>query len=288
LIAERRAGQVRDNLAAYIRLFADVRGVRLVDEDVTWIVTEAGAPGNLLVRSGFTEATADRRIDEVVEAIGRHADDFDWLVFPGCRPGDLAERIAARGAAGGPDGGWELIGDVGGPGGAWMTADLTAPSCASPRPSPAARFQVERVTSPAMLEAWRAASAAGFGAGEGHAFYEAYARSGFRADSPALHFVGFLEGQPATSGTLLLAGDCAGIYDVSTPVAYRRRGFGAALTHAMMCAARDRGHAWAWLQSSQMGRRVYAALGFAEIDLGVREYRWRRKAAATRDVTFGP
>src|SRR5262249_56676142 len=105
-------------------------------------------------------------------------------------------------------------------------------------------------------------------------------RHGFGKDAVSLHYIGYLGSRPVTSGTLLLAGGCAAIYDVSTPKADRRQGFGAAITHAMMRAARERGHAWAWLQSSPVGRGVYAALGFAEVDIGMREYRWKRRGPA--------
>ena len=272
-----RVNQIQDNLVAYMRMFAGVRGIQFVDDDVTWIVTDAGAPGNMVVRSRFTDATADRRIDDVVEAVGRHTDYVEWLVFPGCRPANIADRVAARGAAGGPGGRWELVGEVGGPGGTWMLADLTDMCAAPARQLPSARFRVEQVTSEAMLENWRAVSSAGFGGGEYHNFFEAYARHGFGEDARALHYIGYLDSRPATSGTLLLAGGCAGIYDVSTPESDRRKGLGAAITYAMMRAARERGHEWAWLQSSPMGRGVYAALGFTEVGIGVKEYRWKRR-----------
>jgi hypothetical protein len=272
-----RVDQIQDNFVAYLRLFAGVRGVEFVDDDVTWVVTDAGAPGNIALRSRFTDAAADRRIDEVLGAIGRHADYVEWLVFPGCRPANLAGRLTARGAAGGPGGRWELEGDIGGPGGAWMAADLGAMSDAPAGPWPSSPFRIERVSNLAMLEEWRAASAAGFGGGELHNFLEAYARDGFGDGAQALHYLGRLDGRPVTSGTLLLAAGCAGIYDVSTPGPDRRNGFGAAITDAMMRAARERGYAWAWLQSSPIGRSVYAGLGFTEIAAGVREYRWKRR-----------
>ena len=262
---------------AYHRMFAGVRGIEYVEDDATWIVTDGGAPGNMVLRSRFADADVDRRIDEVIEAIGQHTNYVEWMVFPGCRPPDLAGRVAARGSAGGPDGRWELVGEIGGPGGTWMRADLTAIPTRRRGQSLSAGFRVERVSTEAMLEEWRSASSAGFGGGEYHNFFDAYSRHGFGSDARALHYIGYLGIRAVTSGTLLLEGRCAGIYNVSTPESDRRQGFGSAITHVMMREAHVRGYEWAWLQSSRMGRGVYAGLGFVDIDIGVREYRWKRR-----------
>ncbi|HEX2759374.1 MAG TPA: GNAT family N-acetyltransferase, partial [Rhizomicrobium sp.] len=127
----------------------------------------------------------------------------------------------------------------------------------------------------AMLEAWKRISAEGFG-GDTQIYYDAYARHGFGPDAAALHYVGYLGEQPVTSSTLLLAGGIAGIFDVSTPPARRRQGFGGAITLAAMQEARRRGYDYAWIWSSAMGKSVYGKLGFVAADFGVREYRWRK------------
>jgi ribosomal protein S18 acetylase RimI-like enzyme len=54
------------------------------------------------------------------------------------------------------------------------------------------------------------------------------------------------------------------IYFVGTQPAYRRRGFGAAMTRAALEAARDRGVRTASLVSSHQGEPLYARLGFRE------------------------
>jgi hypothetical protein len=123
---------------------------------------------------------------------------------------------------------------------------------------------------------WRQISAAGFGA-DTQIYYDAYARQGFADDASSTQYIGYVGDQPVTSSTLLLAGGIASVYDVSTPPALRRQGYGGAITFAMLQAARARGYQYAWIWSSQMGESVYRNLGFVAADFGVREYRWRKR-----------
>ena len=46
--------------------------------------------------------------------------------------------------------------------------------------------------------------------------------------------MGYVDQQPVTSSTVLLTEGMASIYNVSTPEAYRRRGFGTAITWFMI------------------------------------------------------
>ena len=91
------------------------------------------------------------------------------------------------------------------------------------------------------------------------------------------HYIAYVYDQPVTSATLLLAGGIAGIWDVSTPPAMRGRGYGSAITQAMLQIAYERGYEHAWVWSSQMGQEVYRKLGFVARDFGIREYVWRKQ-----------
>ncbi|HWQ13126.1 MAG TPA: GNAT family N-acetyltransferase [Roseiflexaceae bacterium] len=253
------AGLIQENMVAYFRLFAGLPGITVVDDDVFWLVSARGEPGNYVLRARLAGDT-ERRIDEVLGQVGRHTDRVDWMVFPGCRPADLGARLAARGMQGGP-------------GGIWMLANLPAHPGSPAAPE---GFRVEPVRTLAQLDAWRRVSAAGFGADvQIHA--EAYARHGFGPAANSLHFTGYLRGEPVTSGTLLLAGGIAGIWDVSTPPPFRGQGFGGALTLALLREAHARGYRRAWVWSSHMGRRVYERASFVAVDAGVREYPWHRR-----------
>jgi GNAT superfamily N-acetyltransferase len=253
---------IQENLIAYFRLFAGLPGITFVDQDVTWSVSAASEPGNQVLRARISGASdaIERRIDAIIGQIGCHAGQIDWLVFPGDEPADLGKRLEARGMHGGL-------------GGTWMLADLTA-TPPSP-PSAPESFHIQQVHDTDMLEIWKQVSAAGFG-GDTQIFYDAYARHGFGPDAISLHYIGYLGDQPVTSSTLLLAGGIASVYDVSTPPAYRRQGFGGAITFAALQEARQRGFRDAWIWSSQMGKSVYSQLGFVAGDFGVREYQWRK------------
>ena len=283
LTERERAQRVQANLIAYFRLFEGLPDVHFTErDDVTWIVADFGAPGNHILRAQFTEESADRRIDEIIADVGKLANKIDWYVFPGSNPDDLGQRLAARGEAGGTDGTWGLIGEIGGPGGNWMIADLTTLGDA---PTTPVGFHIERVSNEVMLEQWRAVSAAGFGGGDLQIFYDAYARHGFGEDAIVAHYIGYLDNgyrgeQPVTSATLLVAGGSASVYNVSTPEDFRRQGFGGAITHVCMLEAKRRGYTDTWIWSSDQGRGVYAKLGYVPVDFGMREYQWEREGAA--------
>jgi len=97
-------------------------------------------------------------------------------------------------------------------------------------------------------------------------------------DAYSLHYTGYLDDTPVTAGTLLDAGGCASIYDISTPPAFRRQGFGGAITHALMQEIRNRGYADTWIWSSKMAKRVYQKLGYVDADFGLREHSWHRRS----------
>ncbi|RIK36558.1 MAG: hypothetical protein DCC55_26940 [Chloroflexi bacterium] len=268
-----KVNQIQENFITYHRIFAGIPGVRYVEGAATWIATDGGAPGTQMLKSDFPSDAVDQYIDAVLVEMGQYTSAIDWMVFPGCRPANLGTRLAARGRAGGPDGKWQLVGDIPGLGGNWMYVDLIG---LPPAPPVSERFHIVRVNDKQMLETWRQTSSEGFGGGEYHNFYQAYARHGFAQDALKHHYIGYLDEQPVTSGTLLLAGGSASIYNVSTPAQLRRQGFGGALTYAMMEEMRRRGYTWSWIWASQLGKSVYAKLGFVPADFGVREYQWRR------------
>ena len=253
---------IQANLIAYMRLFAGLPGVSLEDGDAFWIVSQEEAPGRSILRARWPEADVEARIDALLEAVGQHTDSIDWMTFPSDTPASLRQRLAARGM---PDG----------PGGNWLWADLRMlrPAAALP-----AGFRVALVRDDAALEEWVRLSAAGFG-GALDQYFEAYARHGFGPEAVSLHYTGYLDGTPVTTATLLDAGGTASLYDISTPPEHRRRGYGAAITHALMQLIRARGYEETWIWSSDMARPTYQRLGYVDADFGVREYKWSRPAS---------
>jgi GNAT superfamily N-acetyltransferase len=258
---------IQQNLIAYFRLFAAVPGNTFVAGAVTWFLSAGGEPGNYVVRTQLAPEAVDLLIGRLLDHLGRQADHVDWLVFPSCRPADLGKRLEKRGL-------------VGSPGGTWMWANLATLPAASPLPKD---FTVRLVSDDAELAIWRDISAEGYAAvdSEAQIYYNVYARHGYGSAAYSLHYIGYRDEEPVTSATLLLSGGIAGIYNVSTPPAQRRRGYGSAITAFVVQEAIRRGFDTAWLLPSDMGKGVYERLGFVVTDFGVHEYSWRTAAAGS-------
>ncbi len=79
------------------------------------------------------------------------------------------------------------------------------------------------------------------------------------------HLTGYLDGEPVGTAIGVRTGDAVGIYGVGTTVLARRRGFGAALTAAVLAAEFDTGATFAHLNPSELGAGVYRRLGFQEV-----------------------
>ncbi len=266
--------QVQENFTTYFRLFDGLPGISFVEDDVTWN-TSQGLPGNMVLGTQLPSESADAAIDDTLRRIGQQADDVDWFVFPSCRPTDLGDRLITYADAGGLDCEWELYGDIGGSGGNWMWADLTA---LPERMSAPEGFHVKRVTDQHMLDEWIEINSRGFGSPDYDTFHAGYARHGFSDDAVVSHYIGYVDEEPVTSSTLLIAGGSAAAYNISTPEELRRQGFGRTITHATLSAALARGYDWSWIWSSSLGKSVYEGLGFVMADFGIREYQWRKRA----------
>jgi N-acetylglutamate synthase len=79
-------------------------------------------------------------------------------------------------------------------------------------------------------------------------------------------YVGEVDGRAVTTGFGLTIGNFVGIFNVATPPAQRRRGYGAAITARAVREGLAGGAGCAWLQSSQSGLSVYERLGFRTIE----------------------
>jgi ribosomal protein S18 acetylase RimI-like enzyme len=75
-------------------------------------------------------------------------------------------------------------------------------------------------------------------------------------------YVGYLGARPACTSALVVTGDVAGIYWVATLERFRGRGLGEAITWEAVRGGMRRGCELASLQASEMGRGVYARMGF--------------------------
>ena len=93
-------------------------------------------------------------------------------------------------------------------------------------------------------------------------FYELTASALLANNSALWQYVGYLGEAPVATAELTMGGGVVGLYNVCTQVAYRRRGFGTALTLIPLLDARAHGYLTAVLQASANGEGVYARVGF--------------------------
>ena len=78
--------------------------------------------------------------------------------------------------------------------------------------------------------------------------------------------MGEASGEPAVSGFGYTLGDGVGIFNIATPPAWRRHGYGAAMTARVIADGLADGGRWAWLQSSPAGYFIYERLGFHALE----------------------
>lgn len=77
--------------------------------------------------------------------------------------------------------------------------------------------------------------------------------------------LGCIGGEPVASSLGFVERGVVGVYNVGTLAPHRGKGIGAAMTRAAVAWGKARGAESAVLQASEMGRRVYERMGFAEV-----------------------
>ena len=138
---------------------------------------------------------------------------------------------------------------------------ILAPLDGDPPPVPGLR--IESIVDPATLRLYNDTMTAGFG-GE-------WAQPGIlegRAllDAPGLtHYIGYLDDAPVATAMRFVSHRIAGVFNVSTVPAARRRGIGAAITWRSALDGRAEGCIASYLQASDMGTPVYRRMGYHTI-----------------------
>jgi N-acetylglutamate synthase len=95
--------------------------------------------------------------------------------------------------------------------------------------------------------------------------------AGIYQGSPARYpnlstYLGRVAAEPVTTALAVPNGSTVGIFNVGTPPAHRRRGYGGAVTARAVADAFDEGASLAYLQASTIGEPVYRGIGFRQVD----------------------
>jgi len=78
-------------------------------------------------------------------------------------------------------------------------------------------------------------------------------------------WIAFVDGEPVSTALGHVTGHDVGIFNVGTPPEHRRKGYGGWATARAVERGFELGASFAYLQSSEMGFRVYQRLGFEQV-----------------------
>jgi GNAT superfamily N-acetyltransferase len=193
-----------------------------------------------------TAAVADPEavIDDAIEFMAAH--EVPWLLW--VREG-VDDALLDAGRRRG-------LSDAGGPPG------MVLPSIGE-KPALPDGFEVERVVDASGIDTFRDVAARGFEMP--HEILERLVTPETVSDPNVVAVIGSVDGVAVSTALACVSGATVGIYNVATPEAYRRRGFGEAITWAAIEAGEGLGGDHAALQASELGAPVYRSMGFVDV-----------------------
>jgi GNAT superfamily N-acetyltransferase len=230
-------------------------------------------------RSRLTAKEADTKIDQILAWFkAQNAKMMFWWTGPGTSPADLGQRLQARNLIDMQELQHELAGGIhqteqGAPG---MVADLDQLNVSQPVRTPPV-FEIAVVTTETELydfinvfiETYEIPDWAG------QSWVDATLSLGI-GKTPWRIYVGYLGGEAAAISILFNGGGVASVYAVATLPEMQRKGMGAAITLKPLIAAREMGHRYGVLFSTELGGLpIYQRIGFQLTDCRINRYLWR-------------
>jgi ribosomal protein S18 acetylase RimI-like enzyme len=245
-----------DNFAAHATLgFDTLPGATVrIEEDLTLVDSGLSCDAfNIVCRARLPFERAAARARESAAHFAAAGRPYSWWVGPADTPAELPELLRRAGLS---EASSERL----------LMLDLD-PDLALVSQEPAIPdLEIRPVASRAELDGYAAVTESATGEDPDVArFFDLAASSLLRSDSPRRLFVGYLGATPIATAELIAAGGVAGLYNVATEPAHRRKGIGSALTVHALAAARAAGETLAILQAAPARERLYARLGFRPI-----------------------
>ena len=158
----------------------------------------------------------------------------------------LAAVAAARGMSAQPEVPLMVLSDASSLAGAQTSADLAI-----------------RELEPSEAAAHASVAAAGFGIPED--LFRRLVTPALLSLVSCRAYVGEVDGASVSTGMGVTVEGSTGVFNIATPPAWRRRGYGAAVTARVVDDGLAAGASWAWLQSSAAGYSVYERIGFRTV-----------------------
>lgn len=216
------------------------------------VLVDSGLPCdtfNFVCRARLAQGTARERIGDAIDYFAKAGRPFSWWLSPSDQPSELGELLIAACLQRAET---ELA----------MAADLAALRDGELSPG---GLRIRRARRPDEVKDFAEILAANWSPPDPDVlhFYELAAPALLAEGAPLWLYVGYLGEVPVATAELTVGGAVVGLYNISTLAAYRRRGFGTALTVQPLLDARAQGYRTAILQAQGSdGVRVYARLGF--------------------------
>lgn len=233
-----------------------------IDPDL--VVVDSGLPCdtfNMVCRARLNESSAVRRVGDALAFLAEWGRPFSWWLGPGNTPDGLAAILVRAGLV---EAERELA----------MALDLAMLPIYPPVVN---GLTIRRVRTAQELATFAMLLASNWTPPDAQVMrYYALAEPALLApDGVQWLYLGWMDDRAVATAEATLGGGVAGLYNIATRPAYRRRGIGLAMAHAPLVEARQAGLSTAVLQAAEAGVGVYERLGFRKFGT-VTEFKPRR------------